>query len=90
MNATILVMGTAGREVAMMPARVTEIGALSLAGLAARYAAGRRRADTAWPVLVESRLGDIGEVDEVSVLPLVERLTQDGAPTGALRGEPAP
>ncbi len=90
MNATILVMGTAGREVAMMSARVTEIGALSLAGLAARCAAGRRRADTAWPVLVESRLGDIGEVDEVSVLPLVERLTPDGAPTGALRGEPAP
>src|SRR6266487_1413650 len=72
----------------MLSARVAGGGALSLAGLAARYAAGRVRADRAWPVLVESRLGDIGEVDEVSVLPLVERLIPDGAGTGALRGEP--
>ena len=67
---------------------MTGIGVLSLAGLAARYAAGRGRSGWAWPVLVESRLGDIGEVDEVSVLPLVERLTPDGAGAGALRGEP--
>ena len=46
----------------MLSARVAGAGALSLAGLAARYAAGRVRADRAWPVLVESRLGDIGEV----------------------------
>src|SRR5262245_46046077 len=72
----------------MLSTRVTGIVAGSLAGLAARYAAGRMRADRAWPVLVESRLGDIGEVDEVSVLPLVERLTPDSAPPGALRGEP--
>jgi hypothetical protein len=67
----------------MLPAKVTGIGALALAGLAARYAAGRARADRDWPPLVESKLGDIGEVDEVSVLPLIERLTPDCAPPGA-------
>jgi 7,8-dihydropterin-6-yl-methyl-4-(beta-D-ribofuranosyl)aminobenzene 5'-phosphate synthase len=72
----------------MVSAKVTGLGALALAGLAARYAAGRARADRDWPQLVEPRLSGIGEVDEVSLLPLVERLTLDGAPPGALRGEP--
>jgi 7,8-dihydropterin-6-yl-methyl-4-(beta-D-ribofuranosyl)aminobenzene 5'-phosphate synthase len=72
----------------MLPARLTGFGTLALAGLAARYAAGRIREDRAWLSVVESRLGDIGEVDQVSVLPLVERLTPDNAPPGGLRGEP--
>ena len=56
-----------------------------LAGLIARYAAGAARADRSWPGQVEARLRDIGEVDEVSILPLVERLTRDGS---GLTGEP--
>jgi 7,8-dihydropterin-6-yl-methyl-4-(beta-D-ribofuranosyl)aminobenzene 5'-phosphate synthase len=72
----------------MLSAKVAGFGAVALAGLAARYAAGRAHADRDWPPLVESNLGDIGEVDEVSVLPLVERLTADGAASGGLRGEP--
>jgi hypothetical protein len=43
------------------------------------------RADRSWPVQVEARLSDLGEVDEVSILPLVERLTPDGS---GLAGEP--
>lgn len=57
----------------------------ALAGLAAQYAAGVARADRSWPTAVESRLRDLGKVDEVSVLPLVERLTADGS---GLAGEP--
>jgi 7,8-dihydropterin-6-yl-methyl-4-(beta-D-ribofuranosyl)aminobenzene 5'-phosphate synthase len=60
-------------------------GAAGLAALAGRYAAGVARADRSWPVQVEARLGDLGEVDEVSILPLVERLTPDGS---GLHGEP--
>jgi 7,8-dihydropterin-6-yl-methyl-4-(beta-D-ribofuranosyl)aminobenzene 5'-phosphate synthase len=59
--------------------------AAALAGLAARYAAGVARADRSWPVPVEAALRDVGEVDEVSILPLVERLTQNGS---GLTGEP--
>jgi hypothetical protein len=69
----------------MLSARVAGAGALSLAGLAARYAAGRVRADRASPVPVVAA-GGIGAVDEVSVLPLVERPVPDGVPAGALRG----
>ena len=43
------------------------------------------RADRSWPVQVEARLSDLGKVDEVSILPLVERLTPDGS---SLAGEP--
>jgi 7,8-dihydropterin-6-yl-methyl-4-(beta-D-ribofuranosyl)aminobenzene 5'-phosphate synthase len=56
-----------------------------LAGLAARYAVGVTRADRAWPARVEARLQDVGEVDDLSILPLVERLTRDGS---GLAGEP--
>jgi len=56
-----------------------------LAGLAARYAAGVTRADRSWPVQVDARLRDIGEVGDVSILPLVERLIRDGS---GLAGEP--
>jgi len=59
--------------------------AAALAGLAARYAAGVARAGRSWPAAVESGLNDLGEVDEVSILPLVERLTRDGS---GLVGEP--
>jgi len=60
-------------------------GVMGLAALAGRYAAGVSRAGRAGPVEVESGLRDLGEVDEVSILPLVERLTPDG---GGLVGEP--
>jgi hypothetical protein len=56
-----------------------------LAALAGRYAAGVARADRWWPVQVEARLSDLGEVGEVSILPLVERATPDGS---GLAGEP--
>ena len=58
---------------------------LALAALAGRYAAGVSRADRAWPVQVGARLRDLGEVDEVSILPLAERLTLEGS---GLKGEP--
>jgi 7,8-dihydropterin-6-yl-methyl-4-(beta-D-ribofuranosyl)aminobenzene 5'-phosphate synthase len=51
----------------------------------ARYANGAARADRSWPGQVEAGLRDIGEVGEVSILPLVERLTRDGS---GLAGEP--
>src|SRR6185437_16539028 len=56
-----------------------------LAALAGRYAAGVARADRSWPAGVQARLSDLGEVDEVSILPLVERLTPGGS---GLVGEP--
>jgi 7,8-dihydropterin-6-yl-methyl-4-(beta-D-ribofuranosyl)aminobenzene 5'-phosphate synthase len=59
--------------------------AAGLAALAGRYAAGVGRADRASPAQVHARLSDLGEVDEVSILPLVERLTADGS---GLAGEP--
>jgi 7,8-dihydropterin-6-yl-methyl-4-(beta-D-ribofuranosyl)aminobenzene 5'-phosphate synthase len=72
---------------AVMPwSRVLAAGGVAgLAAMAGRYAAGVARADRSWPVQVETRLSELGEVDEVSILPLVERLTSDGS---ALTGEP--
>jgi len=61
------------------------VAGAGLAGLALRYAAGTARADRSWPAQVEPRLTDLGEVDEVSILPVVERLTADGRD---LVGEP--
>ena len=60
-------------------------GVAGLAALAGRYAAGLARAGRTWPVQVEARLSDLGEVDEVLILPLVERLTPDGS---GMTGEP--
>jgi len=60
-------------------------GAAGLAALAGRYTAGLARADRSWPAQLESGLSDLGEVDEVAILPLVERLTPDD---GGLAGEP--
>lgn len=57
--------------------------------LAVRYAAGRR-VEPSWPASLAPRLAQLGEVDQVSILPLVERLVPD-SPTrlgGRLRGEP--
>ena len=54
-------------------------GAVALAALAGRYAAGVSRAGRAWPVQVEAGLRDRDEVPEVSILPLVERLTPRAA-----------
>ncbi len=59
--------------------------AAALGGLAARYAAGVARADRLWPAQVEGGLRDVGEVDEVTILPLVEGLTGAGS---VLAGEP--
>ena len=61
----------------------------ALAAMGARYAAARQRADTAWARRVETRLTDIGEVDELRILPLVERLgSTDVAVPGGLQCEP--
>ena len=60
-------------------------GVIGSAALAWRYAAGVSRASRSWPVQVEAGLRDLGEVPEVSILPLVERLVPDGS---RLRGEP--
>jgi 7,8-dihydropterin-6-yl-methyl-4-(beta-D-ribofuranosyl)aminobenzene 5'-phosphate synthase len=54
------------------------------AALARRYAAGREHADRQTVAELDTRLTDLGEVDRLSILPLVERHTRDGG----LRGEP--
>jgi 7,8-dihydropterin-6-yl-methyl-4-(beta-D-ribofuranosyl)aminobenzene 5'-phosphate synthase len=59
--------------------------AATIARLAGRYAAGAARADRSWPSQIEGALGGIGQVDQVTILPLVERLTIDGS---GLAGEP--
>ena len=56
-----------------------------MAALAGRYARGVARADRSWPGQVEAGLRDLGEVGEVSITPLVERLIPGGS---GLRGEP--
>jgi 7,8-dihydropterin-6-yl-methyl-4-(beta-D-ribofuranosyl)aminobenzene 5'-phosphate synthase len=71
--------------------RVAGAGTLAAAGaLAARYVAGRNQAQRSWPAEVAPRLTNIGEVDWVSILPLVDRLVPEdpqrsGTPLG---GEP--
>ena len=65
-------------------------GALTVAGLAAlagRYARATAAADRSWHTRVERALTGLGEVDEVSVLPLVERLTIGDPAHTRLRGE---
>lgn len=56
----------------------------AVGGLAARYAIQRERLDRSWLARIDQRLSDIGEVERVSILPLVERLT----PSRQLVGEP--
>src|SRR5215470_18132695 len=60
-------------------------GVAGLAALAGRYAAGAARAGRERPAQVEAGLGGLGDVDQVTILPLVERLTPEGS---GLRGEP--
>lgn len=61
----------------------------ALAALAGRYAVATARADRSWSRQVEPRLRGIGEVDDLSILPLVERLTADGGDGhDGLQGEP--
>jgi hypothetical protein len=57
------------------------LAAGGVAGLAALAGGMPRgwRADRSWLVQVQARLSDLGEVDEVSILPLVERLTPTAA-----------
>ena len=76
---------TFGRRIAATGSRAA--GALGVAGMAAlatRYARATAAADRSWAHQVDHQLAGIGEVDEVSILPLVERLT----PGAALQGEP--
>lgn len=56
----------------------------AIGGLAARYAVQRERLERSWLQRVDQRLSSIGEVERVSILPLVERLTPDDR----LIGEP--
>lgn len=69
-----------------VPMAAGALAAATLATLASRFARARAAADRDWASRVESRLTDIGEVDRVTILPLVERLTARG--DARLRGEP--
>ena len=68
----------------MTAARSLTVAAATTAALAGRYAAGRARAGRQTVRELDTRLGNLGEVERLSILPLVERHTLDGA----LRGEP--
>lgn len=63
--------------------RTLTVTASMAAALAGRYAAGRRQEDRQTTAELEGRLADLGEVDRLSILPLVERHTA----TETLRGE---
>lgn len=65
--------------------RTLAVTASVVAALAGRYAIGRQQEDTPTTAELESRLTDLGEVDRLSILPLVERHTA----AEHLRGEPA-
>lgn len=60
------------------------VAAGTAAALARRYAVGREHADRQTVAELDARLTDLGEVERLSILPLVERHTSDGS----LRGEP--
>ena len=47
----------------------------AIGGLMARYAVQRARLERSWLEHVDERLSDIGEVEHLSILPLVERLS---------------
>lgn len=63
------------------------LGVAGLTALAGRYARARADADRDWARRLDARLAGLGEVDTVSILPLVERLTGGGL-DGRLQGEP--
>lgn len=56
----------------------------AFAGLAVRYAAQRARIEASWLRQVEPRLSSIGEVDQLTIVPLVERLVTSSQLTGEL------
>ncbi|MCZ2857482.1 MBL fold metallo-hydrolase [Blastococcus sp. VKM Ac-2987] len=76
-----------GRPGATVPRAAGTLAVAGLAGLAARFTRARAAADRDWAGRVESRLTGIGEVAEVTILPLVERLTIGEAGHSRLRGE---
>lgn len=49
----------------------------AIGGLMARYAIGRERLERSWLTRVDQRLSNIGEVEHLSILPLVERPYRD-------------
>ena len=57
---------------------------VTLAGLSARYSWHQKRIERSWLTDIEPRLDSIGEVDQLSIVPVVERL----ASTADLKGEP--
>jgi 7,8-dihydropterin-6-yl-methyl-4-(beta-D-ribofuranosyl)aminobenzene 5'-phosphate synthase len=63
---------------------VAGAGVAAVAALAARYSVQQRRVERSWFSLVEPKLTSLSEVDELSILPLVERLV----PTESFIGEP--
>jgi 7,8-dihydropterin-6-yl-methyl-4-(beta-D-ribofuranosyl)aminobenzene 5'-phosphate synthase len=76
-----------GLRVSTVPRAAGTLAIAGLAALAGRYARARATGDRDWARRVESRLSGLGEVDAVSILPLVERLTGAGA-AGRLQAEP--
>jgi 7,8-dihydropterin-6-yl-methyl-4-(beta-D-ribofuranosyl)aminobenzene 5'-phosphate synthase len=79
---------TATHGVLTLPRAAGAATVTGLAALATRYARASAWADRAWASRVDRRLADLGEVDELSILPLVERLTAGPAGGGPLLGEP--
>lgn len=63
---------------------VTGATLAAIGGLATRYAVQRERLEGSWLAAVGPKLSGIGEVEHLSILPLVERLV----PGGELEGEP--
>ena len=68
----------------MVAPRSLTVASAAAAALAVRYAAGRRRVEGQTVRELDTRLANLGVVDRLSVMPLVERHTVEGA----LRGEP--
>jgi len=66
------------------PKVVTGATLAVIGGLATRYAVQRERLERSWLRAIGPKLSGIGEVEHLSILPLVERLVPDGA----LEGEP--
>ena len=76
-----------GRRIGAAPRAAGTLVAAGMAALAGRYARARAAADRDWQGRVESRLRDLGEVDDVTILPLVERQTIGNPHSSRLRGE---
>ena len=72
---------------ATVPRAAGTLAVAGLAALAGRFARAKAAADRDWAGRVDTRLAGIGEVEEVSILPLVERLTVGDPQHSRLRGE---